>query len=482
MFRGWHKRDGGSSQVGRIRQARPRQKAQVRLILEALEARYLPSFLAPVAVGTDQSPFQAVVADVNGDGVPDIVTANDAGNTVSVILSNGDGTFQAPVSFSSGSGQNLGIHLAACHFHGDQGPLDLVVANTGFAELGITGSLNLLAGNGDGSFQDPVSLGTHIIPGAVAVGDFNDDGTPDLVVANGVDSSSSSLLLFPGNGDGTFQDPVPFADRIPIGDLAAADVNGDGNLDLVISDAPHGNARVLLGNGDGSFQDPVTVATTPSGFASGLVVARFHDPNIIDLAVANPINDAVSVVLGNGDGTFQAPVLISTGFFTSPGDVAVGDFNGDGNLDLVATNQHDHGVSVLLGNGDGTFRLPEVLRLDSSPFAVAVGDFNGDGLPDVVTTHPGLSPFVSVLFNAGDANPSPAGRPGGDLPVSTGGWHGAVVAGPVSTTTPAAPGSPIVKLFKLADVQPSAEDWLAWARDHALAVDGVFDAAFTRMR
>ena len=107
------------------------------------------------------------------------------------------------------------------------------------------------------------------------------------------------------------------------------------------------------------------------------------------------------MVLGNGDGTFQAPVDFSTGALSTPEALAATDFNNDGNLDIVATNQHDHGVAVLLGNGDGTFQAPQIISLDNTPGAVAVGDLNGDGLDDVVTTHAGPSPFVSVLFNEG---------------------------------------------------------------------------------
>jgi hypothetical protein len=390
----------------------------------------------------DQGFFpQVLVADVTGNGIPDIVTANNLNNTVSVILSNGDGTFQAPLTSPAGVGLGFGLQVAAAHLHGDQAALDLVVANSGFAEAGSLGSLNLLVGNGDGTFQPPIILATGITPTAVVVGDFTGDGIPDLVVTNGFDQNQTNLLLFQGNGDGTFQAPVSFADGIAIdtsfdGGLAAADLNSDGNLDLIVAHGSPGGASILLGNGDGTFQAPVSIPTTPfGGSAAGLVVGHFHDPNTVDLAVADPSRSSVSVVLGNGDGTFQAPVDFSTGALSTPEALAVADFNNDDNLDIVAMNQHDQGVSVLLGNGDGTFQAPQIISLGSTPGAVAVGDLNGDGLPDVVTSHPPdpitTDPgFASVLLDAGDgATPLP------------GGFTGAVTTG-VGVTEQSAPTDP----------------------------------------
>jgi hypothetical protein len=489
MFRSWYKSNGRIGVARRGRPAHGRQKWSSKLVVESLEELNLLSFLSPIQLPLDQSPSQVWVADVNGDGTPDIVTANDLNNTVSVILSNGDGTFQSPLTSTDSFGLALETNLAAAHLHGDQAPLDLVVANSGFAEGGSDGSLNLLVGNGDGTFQAPVILATGITPSAVVVGDFTGDGIPDLVVANGVDSNQTNLILFQGNGDGSFQAPVSFADGIPIdaftaGGLSAADLNGDGNLDLIVADSAHGRANILLGNGDGTFQAPISIPTIPFGSAAGLVVGHFHDSNIFDLAVADVSRDAVSVVLGNGDGTFQAPVDFSTGVLSTPEALAAADFNNDGNLDIVTMNQHDHGVSVLLGNGDGTFQAPQIISLGSTPGAVAAGDFNGDGFPDVVTTHPGPWPFVSVLLNAGDGSTSLPGGLAGAVTAGFGGKEPAMPAEAAASYTPtAAANAADVGAAQRPDIQHSpvqaaAEDTLPLTHSQTDDLDVVFTHLF----
>jgi hypothetical protein len=484
MFRSWYKSLGRIRGARRDRPAHGRQKRSSKLLVESLEERDLLSFLPPIQLPLDATPSQVLVADVTGNGIPDIVTVN-RDNTVSVILSNGDDTFQAPLTSSAGIGLGLGLHVAAAHLHGDQAPLDLVVANSGFAEAGSVGSLNLLVGNGDGTFQPPVILATGIFPGGVVVGDFTGDGIPDLVLTNGIDQNGTNLLLFQGNGDGTFQAPVSFADGIPIdtqfdGGLAAADLNGDGKLDLIVADTARGRASILLGNGDGTFQDPISIPTVPLGSTEGLVVGHFHDPNILDLAVADISRSSVSVVFGNGDGTFQAPIDSSAGALSFPEALAAADFNNDGNLDIVAMNKHDQGVSVLLGNGDGTFQAPQIISLGSTPISVAVGDFNGDGLPDVVTTHPG---FVSVLLNEGDSGTSLPGGLVSALAVGFGGNDRAMPAEAGASDAPTAAANAEVLAAQLPDiqqsaVQASAEDASTLIHSPTEALDAVFTHLF----
>jgi hypothetical protein len=218
----------------------------------------------------------------------------------------------------------------------------------------------VLLGNGDGTFQPAVNYAAGPMPRSIAVGDFNGDGKPDLAVAeegtaHSFTDSAVSVLL--GNGDGTFQPAVNYgAGSMPVS-VAVGDFNGDGKPDLVVADL-------------------------------GLV--------------AN--NSGVSVLLGNGDGTFQDAVGFNfDAGATYPESIAVGDFNGDGKPDFAVANTQFPAISVLLGNGDGTFQTAVNFDAKLGPRFVAVGDFNGDGKPDlavVADLAPGvLSGGVMVLLN-----------------------------------------------------------------------------------
>jgi hypothetical protein len=194
-------------------------------------------------------------------------------------------------------------------------------------------------GNGDGTFQTQRTFPVGSFPYSVAVGDFNGDGHQDLAVAN-VDDNTVSVLL--GNGDGGFGPPT----SLPVGSapfsVAVGDFNGDGRLDLVVADSnPNGGglASVLLGNGDGTFQ---TQRTFPAGGGpTSVVVGDFNGDGHQDLAVANAVDNTVSVLLGNGDGNFGPTTTVFL-TYPRPFSVAAGDFSGDGKPDLaVASTQSD---------------------------------------------------------------------------------------------------------------------------------------------
>src|SRR5207244_4194421 len=219
-------------------------------------------------------------------------------------------------------------------------------------------------------------------PRSVAVGGFNGDGTLDLAVA---DWGSNTVSVLLGNGDGTFQAPLTFTTGARPSSVAAGDFNGDGALDLAVANEDNFSVSVLLGNGDGTFQVPSTFTT--GARPQSVAVGDFDRDGTLDLAVAAEagfpvLPGNVSVLLGNGDGTFQAPLTFRTG--ERAVSVAAGDFNGDGVPDLAVANNgeptfgHRGNVSVLVGNGDGTFRAPSTVVTANTPTAVVVGDFNGD--------------------------------------------------------------------------------------------------------
>src|SRR5439155_1476499 len=222
-------------------------------------------------------------------------------------------------------------------------------------------------------------------PRAITVGDVNGDGRPDLVVANqGSTQMPGNVSVLLGTGDGTFQAPQTFDGGMTPVAVSVADLNGDGRPDLAVanygsidSPAQPGNAAVLLGNGDGTFQAPqsfVTAGTRPCAVA----VQDLNADGISDLAVANCGPYRVAVLVGNGDGTFQPAMAFATGS-SNPEHVAVGDFNRDGVLDLAVAGSGLNTVGILLGAGNGTFQAALVFATGSEPRSTAVGDFNRDG-------------------------------------------------------------------------------------------------------
>ena len=232
---------------------------------------------------------------------------------------------------------------------------------------------------------------------AVAAADLNGDGKLDLVIGN-LDSATVSIFL--GNGDGTFTPRTDFATALFPNAVVIGDFNGDGKPDLATANGS-GTVSILLGNGDGSFQPHVDYPAGPGSFS--LAVGDFNSDGKLDLAVVNNNSNqsgTISILLGNGDGTFHLHVDYPVGI--GPYSVAVGDFDKDGKLDLVVVNYaFVYTASVLLGNGDGTFRPQVTYPVGTQPDAVAVADLNGDGQLDLAVSS-FFDGTVNVLLGNGD--------------------------------------------------------------------------------
>ena len=278
------------------------------------------TFQPPQEFSTGLNPLFVQVADMDGNGTVDVVTAN-YGGTVSVVKGNGDGTF-APEADYNASGNPDG--LAVGDINGD-GKLDVVATHK------TSNVFSLLLNNGDGTLQSAVDFPSPGLPGPVAIADVNGDQKADVVVG-----ASGRVSIFLGNGDGTFQPRTDLTATNGVAALAVADLNGDRNLDIVTTSSSD-IASVFLGNGNGTFgseiDTPITGAIGPS---KNIVVADFNGDTKPDIAVASnngSNSEKFSGLTGNGDGTFLPAVLYEAGF--APNDVSVGDVNGDGAPDLI---------------------------------------------------------------------------------------------------------------------------------------------------
>jgi VCBS repeat-containing protein len=365
------------------------------------------AFQPETSYPTGRIPESVAIGDLNGDGKPDLVVANffssdiNTPATISVLLGNGDGTFQPQTTYPAG----LNAYSVAIGDFNKDGKPDVVVANNAATATPL-GTLSVLLGNGDGSFQSPTAYPTGPGPISVATGDFNGDGNLDLVAANGSFLSNSVSVLL-GNGNGTFQPQTMYAVGVTPFAVAVGDLNGDGKLDLVTAntefgpDVNPGSLSVLLGNGDGTFQPKTDYATT-GHLTLSVAIGDLNADGKPDLVAVNNATETMSLFFGNGDGTFQPEVVYSTGA-GGPGAVAITDQDGDGKLDLVITNGNSSTVALFLGNGDGTFQAPDSYAAGVGPKFSAVGDLNGDGRPDVATvsgSFEGASAArVSILLN-----------------------------------------------------------------------------------
>jgi hypothetical protein len=330
------------------------------------------------------NPKATAIGDLNGDGKPELVVANNGANNVSVLLNNGNGTFKPRTNYVTGTAP---ISVTIADFRGT-GTNDIAVANVN------SNAVSYLRNNGDGTLQPTATAGSvQFGTSFVLAGDFNNDHKTDLAALGLL-----GLSLFAGNGNGTFQSAVATSGPAELDQLAEGDFNHDGTNDLVFDNYGGTNVTVLLGNGYGSFRAPVNYFAGTN--VQSVVVGDFNGDGTNDLAVgsegsAYPPNGVVSILLANGNGTFHNFTNYLTGWFVS---LAVADFNGDGKADLAAVDANLNQVDVMLGNGDGTFQPAYAFAVENGADFVAAGDLNGDGQPDLAVVN-SASANVSVLLN-----------------------------------------------------------------------------------
>lgn len=384
----------------------------------------------------DNAPSAVIIADLNGDGKPDVVvcgciTSGCSTSGISVLLGNGDGTLQPPYSYISDSSGAVPLSLAAADLNGD-GELDVVVSSTG-------GNAGVFLGNGDGTFQPVAKYVVGENDSFVAIADLNHDGKPDIVVGY---TEAVAVLL--GNGDGTFQPGVEYPTTPPgtlpegLDHILVADVNGDGKPDVVVSNQGGGgnytgSMGVLLGNGDGTLQ-PVVDYGLGGPLPWGFAYTDLDGDGTPDLAVANYCvenqngcygDGSLSVMRGNGNGTFQPPITVASGTNYLL-NLAAADLNGDGRPDLVLAPWTVHSVGVFINT---TGKQSTTTTLASAPnpsgylwpatFTATVG--SAGGAPpngESVTFYNGQSIFGTASLNGGVASLTTSALPAGESTIT----------------------------------------------------------------
>lgn len=335
----------------------------------------------PSVVATGNAPTALVVGDWNGDDARDLAVTNRLDNNVTILLGNGDGTFtdgsRAPEVGSDPRGVATGDL-------DDDGDADLVVSSIGY--LGRA-DVRVLIGDGDGTFTLASTLSGFDDPRTVVVVDMDGDDHLDALVANDA-SAQVSVLRGDGSGALTATAAVPTGE-FPWG-LAAVDVDGDAATDIVTADRDSGTLSIARASGGATQLD---VGDTPRPLATG----DLDDDGLVDLVVGR--EHELSVLLGNGDGTFRdapaSPLLCGD----VPFGIAIVDLDGDRVLDIASVNSGSDDVSIFFGRGNGEYDAEHALVVGRTPFSIVTADLDGDARPDLAASNM-LDDTLSVFLSA----------------------------------------------------------------------------------
>jgi hypothetical protein len=357
----------------------------------------IPTSVSHFPVGT--APGSVEIADLNGDGKPDIVVANEQSNNVTILLGDGKGGFtQAKGSpFPAGHNPN---DIAIGDFNND-GKLDLAIANHDQKHLTV------LLGDGNGGFtpapNSPFVVEVQPHTHGVATGDLNGDGNLDLVTDNW--ENNQVAVLF-GDGKGNFNTSGTFLDvgKMPYQRVRVGDANGDGNADIITTNLEGDNVTILLGDGKGGFKQsvgsPFPCGDSPFNFAIGDV----NGDGKPDLAIVNSPSssarsgkDGLTILLGDGAGGFK--MMTGSPFATGkiPNRVAIGDVNGDGVNDIAVSSPDGNNITLFLMSSSGTVASGSTIAVGGKPKGLAIRDLNGDGKADVVITNNSDNTVTVVL-------------------------------------------------------------------------------------
>ncbi|MCA9177360.1 MAG: VCBS repeat-containing protein, partial [Planctomycetales bacterium] len=355
---------------------------------ENLDPYFLEMTLDMVSGGdfaVGDRPQDIETGDFNGDNRMDLLVANQGDTRVSLLLGNGNGTFQTASNWNFTSAAWFAEPLTVGDFNKDN-RLDFAVTNYSDANVSV------FLGNGNGTCQAPASFSTSSNPTSITTADLNGDGNPDLITTHWY--NRINVLL--GNGNGTFQSAVNYTTGGGAISIAVGDLNKDGRLDVVTANSSDDTFSFHLGNGDGTLQPAQAVAVGDS--PESITIADFNADGNLDVATPNRWDQTASVVFGNGNGTFQAAAAFEIG--PSPFGIEAADVNGDNAVDILTASTSED-VVLLLNDGSGSFTRKIRFSTGSSPYDIAAADFNGDNRIDLATANNG-GDDVSVLLNIAD--------------------------------------------------------------------------------
>jgi hypothetical protein len=368
------------------------------------------------STGQSSRPRMLTIGDLNNDKHLDIVVANSGSDSVGVFFGFGNGSFNTPMTYSTGSGSKP-IWVSVADLNNDHS-LDIVVANS------ILDNVGVLLGNSLGYFSSETtySTGFNSQPYSIAVGDFNKDKQLDVAVANygtnniaillghrteesanqtDINGTSNDLPMLLGDYYASFRSQIIY----PIGSsshpysIGIGDLNNDKKVDIVVTNSGNENLGILFGNGDGTFATEIFYPTGRGSSPREIIVGDFNRDNELDVAVTNTRNDDIIVLEGNGNGTFSKQITYSTNYGSDPSALTIADFNNDQYLDLVVADQGTDTIGIFFGYDYTVFSRQEPCDSGnySGPVSVAIGDFDNDGYWDIVSANYGTNNIAIFL-------------------------------------------------------------------------------------
>jgi hypothetical protein len=333
------------------------------------------------STGSQSQPYSLAIGDFNNDNRSDFAVANYGADNVGILLGFDIGNFTAiPNLILYSTSVSLSLkYLATGDFNKDNLPdIVFVDKNTDMVVIFLT--------QGNGTFSNPItySTGSGSVPSSVVVGDFNDDTNLDIAVAN---NGSKSISIFLGDDHGAFGAPTMFSTGgFLLSFVTVGDFNNDSHLDVVVAISDADQIGIFFGDGNGKLTSIATYSTGLGSALSSLAVGDFNHDNHSDIVVTNSGTNQIGILLGNGNGSFASQIVYSNAPGSNPVSVALGDFNNDNQLDIVVASFANGIIGIYLGHKNGTFTGPGTFYIGSAaqPASVAVGDFNNDNNLDIV--------------------------------------------------------------------------------------------------